>query len=402
MSRVRRYSRSGPTAQSPGSPTGLSPSAVTRSSGLRLQVTGTAKRLPPPPAHSSNPPRASPAGYPARGVWAPPRSLAATEGILSFPRGTEMFQFPRCPPGSRQVPGRAPGGLPHSDIPGSQAASASPGHFAAWPRPSSAANAKASTMRPSCGGPHPSPSRPDRPSPLCRAGPTRARRDVAIPPSVTCPSLPGPRVPARSRPESARRLPSARSVPGPCPAGHRPAGHQPQNLTRGPVLLVWQHLAMVCVMGVSLSMSVYMFRAVRAGDQTRTPPGHRHRCRQALGPGSPSGPHGLPRPQNLTGSAWRIVKVHGDDANVVPRPDGRRQDLTVVDRPEGRCEVVKPRPKSTTRDLGRNLPTSGGRSTSAGHNEWDTPETRRSARPRVEPRGFEPRTSAVQGRRSPG
>jgi hypothetical protein len=50
-----------------------------------------------------------------------------------------------------KVPGRAPGGLPHSDIPGSLAASASPGHFAAWPRPSSAANAKASTMRPSCG-----------------------------------------------------------------------------------------------------------------------------------------------------------------------------------------------------------------------------------------------------------
>ena len=50
-----------------------------------------------------------------------------------------------------QVPGRAPGGLPHSETPGSQAASASPGHFAAWPRPSSAANAKASTMRPSCG-----------------------------------------------------------------------------------------------------------------------------------------------------------------------------------------------------------------------------------------------------------
>ena len=36
MSRVRRYSRSGPTAQHPRSPTGLSPSAVTRSSGLRL------------------------------------------------------------------------------------------------------------------------------------------------------------------------------------------------------------------------------------------------------------------------------------------------------------------------------------------------------------------------------
>ena len=31
-------------------------------------------------------------------VRAPPRSLAATWGILSVPRGTEMFQFPRCPP----------------------------------------------------------------------------------------------------------------------------------------------------------------------------------------------------------------------------------------------------------------------------------------------------------------
>ena len=30
-------------------------------------------------------------------VWALPRSLAATEGILSSPRGTEMFQFPRFP-----------------------------------------------------------------------------------------------------------------------------------------------------------------------------------------------------------------------------------------------------------------------------------------------------------------
>src|SRR3954453_13775780 len=98
MSRVRRDSRSWPTAQHPRSPTGLSPSAVTRSSGLRLKDAGTAKRLPPPPAHSSNPLLASPAGYAASRVWAPPRSLAATPGILSVPRGTEMFQFPRCPP----------------------------------------------------------------------------------------------------------------------------------------------------------------------------------------------------------------------------------------------------------------------------------------------------------------
>src|SRR5215212_8686480 len=97
MSRVRRYSRSGPTAQHPRSPTGLSPPAVTRSSGLRLTDVVAARALPPPPAHSSNPPLASPAGCSASRVWAPPRSLAATKGILSVPRGTEMFQFPRCP-----------------------------------------------------------------------------------------------------------------------------------------------------------------------------------------------------------------------------------------------------------------------------------------------------------------
>jgi hypothetical protein len=118
MSRVRRYSRSGPTAQPPRSPTGLSPPAVTRSSGLRLTDAGTARALPPPPAHSSNPPLASPAGYSASGVWAPPRSLAATKGILSVPRGTEMFQFPRCPlgncsPSARPCAGRvAPFGHP--------------------------------------------------------------------------------------------------------------------------------------------------------------------------------------------------------------------------------------------------------------------------------------------------
>jgi hypothetical protein len=58
-----------------------------------------------------------------------------------------MFQFPRCPP---VIAGDllAQAGLPHSETSGSQAASASPEHFVAWPRPSSAVNAKASTMRP--------------------------------------------------------------------------------------------------------------------------------------------------------------------------------------------------------------------------------------------------------------
>lgn len=31
-------------------------------------------------------------------VWAYPVSLATTPGMLSVPRGTKMFQFPRCPP----------------------------------------------------------------------------------------------------------------------------------------------------------------------------------------------------------------------------------------------------------------------------------------------------------------
>jgi hypothetical protein len=32
-----------------------------------------------------------------REVWAVPLSLATTQGIISFPLGTEMFQFPRFP-----------------------------------------------------------------------------------------------------------------------------------------------------------------------------------------------------------------------------------------------------------------------------------------------------------------
>ena len=44
-------------------------------------------------------------------VWAAPGSLAATTGILSVPRGTEMFQFPRCPP-SLTALARRPAGCP--------------------------------------------------------------------------------------------------------------------------------------------------------------------------------------------------------------------------------------------------------------------------------------------------
>ena len=53
--------------------------------------------LPHPPARPSYPHTAPPAGSPAAWVWAPPRSLAATKGILSLPPGTQMFHFPGCP-----------------------------------------------------------------------------------------------------------------------------------------------------------------------------------------------------------------------------------------------------------------------------------------------------------------
>jgi hypothetical protein len=171
-----------------------------------------------------------------------------------------MFQFPRCPPSSRWVPGRAPGGLPHSDIPGSPAASASPGHFAAWPRPSSAANAKASTMRPSCGCPAPRPLR----SPSSARPQTGARQ--------------------RDGPVRPRRL---GPLPRVCGARQCPVGVGTRFISRV--------LCVLCVLRVSA------------------------RGRAAT---SPQGLRRLPRPQNPAGSAWRIVKVH-PTTNVVSRPEGR-------------------------------------------------------------------------------
>jgi hypothetical protein len=111
-----------------------------------------------------NPVRASAAACTTRTVWAPPVSLAATPGMLSLPRGTEMFQFPRFPRlgyvFTQPSSGITPTGLPHSDTLGSQPARGSPRRFVAWPRPSSAPDAKASTVCSTCGssgipGPHP-------------------------------------------------------------------------------------------------------------------------------------------------------------------------------------------------------------------------------------------------------
>ena len=63
-------------------------------------------------------------------VWAFPRSLATTKGMISLPPGTKMFQFPGFPPPGLWVQPGVPwvchGGFPHSEIPGSKAAHASP------------------------------------------------------------------------------------------------------------------------------------------------------------------------------------------------------------------------------------------------------------------------------------
>jgi hypothetical protein len=99
------------TPASTPSPTGLSPPPGPRSSGLRLTSRREAGALPCPPPCPSYPETASAAASATVSVWALPRSLAATRGLLSLPRGTEMFQFPRFPPsGSRRTaPGFGPG-----------------------------------------------------------------------------------------------------------------------------------------------------------------------------------------------------------------------------------------------------------------------------------------------------
>lgn len=80
-------------------------------------------------------------------VWAFPDSLATTTGILSFPRGTLDVSVPPVP---FIIDDTLSSGLPHSEILGSLPASDSPKLFAALPRPSSALNAKASTIRSFC------------------------------------------------------------------------------------------------------------------------------------------------------------------------------------------------------------------------------------------------------------
>ena len=87
-----------------------------------------------------------------REVWAFPLSLATTQGIISFPLGTKMFQFPRFPsPGLCVQPGDTTGSLwwvSPFGYPRIIACTRLPEAFRSVPRPSSALGAKASTISP--------------------------------------------------------------------------------------------------------------------------------------------------------------------------------------------------------------------------------------------------------------
>ncbi len=91
-----------------------------------------------------------------------------------------------------------------------------------------------------------------------RAGPARASRDVASLPA-TRPSQPRTPPPSAIQTGVGPSPPRRAMRPRPRPDGLRLA------VSRGSVLPVWQRLAVVCG-----SLCVCLFRAVRAGDQTRT------------------------------------------------------------------------------------------------------------------------------------
>ena len=125
------------------SPTGLSPSPVARSSGVRLDGTRAREAVcRPAPRHRSTPGRQRrQARTPARFGLLPVRSPLLRESSL-FLGVLRCFSSPGAPhayaqPGARPYTGRvAPFG--HPRIAGCQRL---PGAFAAWPRPSSAADA---------------------------------------------------------------------------------------------------------------------------------------------------------------------------------------------------------------------------------------------------------------------
>ncbi len=68
------------------------------------------------PRRALLPPPRNDCSLDTRQVWAVPLSLATTQGMISLPGGTKMFQFPPCPPSrlciQRAVPRHSPGWVP--------------------------------------------------------------------------------------------------------------------------------------------------------------------------------------------------------------------------------------------------------------------------------------------------
>ena len=137
--------------------TGLTPSLAGLSRPFTYACTS------PPPARqnrhgkSRNPAHATPAGYHTwkRFSLIRVRSPLLTESLLfSLPAGTEMFHFPAFPPRTLCVQMRVTrslarlAGFPHSDILGSPLGYQLPQAYRRFLRPSSAPNAKASTVCP--------------------------------------------------------------------------------------------------------------------------------------------------------------------------------------------------------------------------------------------------------------
>jgi hypothetical protein len=101
---------------------------------------------------SFNPSSETAATYRAELVWAIPVSLATTQGIISFPPATEMFQFAGLPRAGLYIQPAVTGHYPSRVSPFGHlrinVCSRLPEAFRSLPRPSSALGAKASTSCP--------------------------------------------------------------------------------------------------------------------------------------------------------------------------------------------------------------------------------------------------------------
>jgi hypothetical protein len=139
-----------PIAFAYGAITLYGPPFLTGSANDRL--CNSAGSLQRPAVSSYNPNSETAATYCAELVWAIPFSLATTQGIISFPPATEMFQFAGLPlPGlciQPGVTGHYPSRVSPFGHPRITACSQLPEAFRCLPRPSSALGAKASTPCP--------------------------------------------------------------------------------------------------------------------------------------------------------------------------------------------------------------------------------------------------------------